>query len=325
MDAGRLHESPHPAPPRARSAAGGGAAPGAALRRLQSTLGNRRMRQLARDLSAYDKERSEWSSDPEGMSSSVTTESAEGPGLRAALSALISAGKVSEVKSTGGKVWFAANHHRNAQLDDIRKAFADAGYGDADRLAAALYDIHGEFLYTDTKMTSYMLFWENTWSRGKRLATLRERRMTEYEIRQAKRVFKDALDYSKVWIKDGSLSAKTMSVGGYARTIGNTINFPDGGSRDMAFMIHELTHCWQYQKTGWTYAPKALWAQIAEGYSYTENGKSADDSLTDARAAGKTLYDYNKEQQGDILSDYFKRLQRGAATAAYQPFVDDVR
>jgi len=260
----------------------------------------------------------------EGGGTSVETESAEGPGLRAALAKLIAQDKVKVVTSTGGKVWFAANHHKNAQLDEIRQAFEDAGYKHADKLARALYDIHGEYLYTNRSITNYVLFWDFSSSTGLKLWTQRNRPMTEWEIRQARRVFGDALDYTKVEIQDGSIEGKLVSVGGYARTVGNTIHFPSGGSKHMAFMVHELTHVWQYQKKGWTYAPKCLWAQVTGGYSYTSGGKSKDDSLKDARSAGKTLTDFNLEQQGDILSDYYNLLQQGSDVAAYTPFVGDV-
>jgi hypothetical protein len=50
------------------------------------------------------------------------SESAEAASLRAALAKLIEQGKVNKVTSTGGESWFAANHHKNAQLDEIRRA-----------------------------------------------------------------------------------------------------------------------------------------------------------------------------------------------------------
>lgn len=151
------------------------------------------------------------------------------------------------------------------------------------------------------------------------------RPMSRWEVGQARLVFGDAIDYESVTIADGSLLARIMSLGGYARTVGNTIFFPTGGSADMAWMVHELTHVWQYQKTGWTYAIKAIWAQLTEGYNYTENGKTPEQSLRDARTAGKTLYDYNFEQQGDLLADYYRRLQGGKDPSAWQPFVNDVK
>lgn len=282
---------------------------------------------VQRDLKAYNKAKTETLMASGGMgggSTSYIEMTAEAPGIRKALSALIAAGKVKEVKSKSGDVsWFAAQHHKNAQLDEIKKALSDAGYSNADKLARAIYDIHGEYLYSSQKLTTVAAFYSNTTDLGEKIETQTNRSMTEWEIRQAKRVFGSALDYTKVTISDGSISSKIGSAGGYARTIGNTIYFPTGGSRIMAFMVHELTHVWQYQTTGWTYAPKAIWAQMTEGYGYADGG-SAEQALIDARKAGKTLYSYNKEQQGDILRDYYRRLQKGKDTSAWQPFVNDI-
>ena len=278
---------------------------------------------MHRDLKAYGRERVEVMPGSGLGGSSWVTSSAEADGLRSALSALIAAGKVTEV--TGSTTsWFAAEHHRGVTLDEIRDALSAAGYALADRLARSIYDIHGEYVYTNDELSVATLFGVSTSRIGERVSTVHNRSMTEWEIRQARRVFGAAIDYTEVTIADGSVSAKVASAGGYARTIGNVINFPTGWSRNMALMIHELTHVWQYQTTGWTYAPAALWAQVTEGYSYTGDGKSAEQSLLDARAAGSTLADYNNEQQGDILADYFRRLRAGNPVAAWEPFVKDI-
>lgn len=313
--------------------------PSDAILRLQRTIGNRATvhmtdtdsRRVQRDVVAYNKEQTEFLPNMGDMMggggmSQYSVSSAEAPAIRAALKDLIDAGKIKEVQSTKGtKSWFAANHHKNAQLPEIRKALVDAGYSDADKIARAIYDIHGEYLYSKGKIVTSTLFGSHETEVGKKLQTQGDRAMTEYEIRQASRVFGGAIDYSKVQVSDGSVSAEILSAGGYARTIGNTINFPDGASRDMALMIHELTHVWQYQHFGWKYAPQAIKAQIFEGYEYADEGKSAEQTLKDARAAGKTIHSYNREQQGDILQDYFKRLQKGDDTSAWEPFVNDVR
>lgn len=283
---------------------------------------------IQRDLSAYNQAVTDVI--PSGgmfdASSTLVTTTAEAAGIRAALATLIAADKVKEVKSTDGKKsWFAANHHKNAQLAEIEQAFQAAGYAQAGKMARSLYDIHGEYRYSNEEITVVAPFVNTTSSTGPRVTTIHERALTEYEIRQARRVFKDALNYTKVTIADGSLTAQAMSAGGYARTVGNTVYFPTGASRSMALMIHELTHVWQYQKTGWTYAPAALWAQIAEGYSYAPSGKTPEQALQEARQAGKTLYSYNNEQQGDILADYFRRLQDGRDVTAFQSFIDDIR
>jgi hypothetical protein len=320
----------------------GGGDPRSVVLQLQRRVGNRALQRLLksprtallRDLSAYN--RKETVSAP-GLGG--FTVNAEAPGIRAALADLIRAGKVEEVRAArddirfeqGNKSWFAANHHRNAQLDEIREALATAGYARADKMARALYDIHAEYFYssgTETYSRPHPIwFWKHeteTRSWGPVVGQLLERSLTQYEIRQARRVFKNAIDYNEVTIKEGSLSAQAASAGGYARTIGNTINLPAGGSRKMGLLIHELTHVWQYQRKGWVYAPQAIWAQVTEGYSYTSDGQSPDDALREARRAGKTLYDYNLEQQGDILEHYFLRLQKREDVSAYEPFVGDV-
>lgn len=285
------------------------------------------MRMVQRDLKAYNTSKSEVLSGytPESMMTHMIKMSAEGPGIRRALSGLIALGKIKEVKSSNGHTsWFAAQHHKNVQLDEIRQALKFAGYSNPDRVARAIYDTHGEFLYANEELTTIAPFYNRTTSLGEKIETQSHRSMTEWEIREAQRVFGNSINYAKVTIAEGSISAKIGSAGGYARTVGNTIYFPPGGSRNMAFIIHELTHVWQYQTTGWTYAPKAIWAQMTEGYNYVEKGKTPEQSLMDASVAGKTLYDYNKEQQGDILRDYYRRLQQGKNTSAWQPFVNDI-
>src|SRR5215208_5307896 len=173
------------------------------LMEVQRTAGNRALRtflrsrttRLQRDLSSYGKARME-SLPSMGDGAGVVTalsDSAEAAGLRAALAKLIEQGKVKEVTSAGGKSWFAANHHKNAQLDEIRRAFADAGYDQAEKLARALYDIHAEYLYSATTVTNSTMFGSTSTSSRARLHLQRKRTMTEYEIRQARRVFGDAI------------------------------------------------------------------------------------------------------------------------------------
>lgn len=245
-------------------------------------IGSRDRPLIQRDLKAYNKAKIESLPNFSSMSMTMTTieMSADAPEIRNALSDLIASGKIKEVKSTNGNTsWFAAQHHKNAQLDEIREALKNAGYTRADKLARAIYDIHGEFLYIKKKLTTIAPFYNRTTDLGEKIETQTHRSLTEWEIRQAKRVFGSAIDYPEVTIAEGSIAAKVGAVGGYACTIGNTIYFPPGGSRNMAFMIHELTYVWQYQTSGWTYAPKALWAQITDGYSYAEEGKTPEQSL----------------------------------------------
>ena len=68
----------------------------------------------------------------------------------------------------------------------------------------------------------------------------------------------------------------------------------------------ELVHIWQYERFGSVYIYYALMAQKSlMGYNY--GGASA---LSDAINTGKQLKDFNFEQQGDIIEDYY-RIKNG--------------
>lgn len=281
---------------------------------------------LRRDLKAYDRTRTEvLPSDPTGMSSTSVEQSAEAPGLRSALQELIDAGKLKEVHSGNGRTsWFAPVYDSGVTRDEVRGALDSAGYGKAAELSAAIFDKHAEFLYSNRTMTTITLFYTRSTTR-ERLSEQTSRSMTEWEIGEARTVFGSAIDYADVTVEHGSISSELFAVGGRPRTVGNTVSIPEERSVEMPLLIHELTHVWQYQKSGWTYAPKALWAQATEGYGYASGGKSAEGSLLEARKSGRTFFSFNQEQQGNILRDYYRRTRNGDDVAAWQPFVNDVK
>lgn len=89
--------------------------------------------------------------------------------------------------------------------------------------------------------------------------------------------------------------------------------------------IHEMVHVWQYQRLGAVYIPRALWAQrTPEGYQY-----GGIEALRRAVETGKNLMDFNFEQQGDIVADYYC-LQNGwqprwcAGDSAYLPVFEQI-
>jgi hypothetical protein len=66
-------------------------------------------------------------------------------------------------------------------------------------------------------------------------------------------------------------------------------------------LVHEMTHVWQYQHHGWTYAPAALWAQLIHGggaYNWRPAAKK-----------GVSWNDLNPEAQGDAVKDYNAALR----------------
>ena len=84
-------------------------------------------------------------------------------------------------------------------------------------------------------------------------------------------------------------------------------------------LIHELVHIWQYQRFGAIYMIRALIAQHTHcGYDY--GGIQA---LKDRRKKGEGLLDFNLEQQGDIITDYFL-LKHGFETQWGKASLEDL-
>ena len=118
----------------------------------------------------------------------------------------------------------------------------------------------------------------------------RVRPLFDWEIAEARKVFGDSLRYDLVWIHEGFTWTDAIDRLGRklkklpppgpqdhnAVTLGNNCYFPvnlpaelvpPGDPLDyfMPWLIHELTHAWQYQHTGWAYIVRAFAAQFRYG------------------------------------------------------------
>ena len=157
-------------------------------------------------------------------------------------------------------------------------------------------------------------------------------------------VFGAGLDYTRVsvventplpnWIADIGRSAKPNAI-----TPGTVSYFPEtlqtsadviaaGSLRGITWLIHELTHQWQYQHLGWRYLAAAVSVQLREGaqaYNYQREYPSREAALRAARDVGRRLATFNMEQQGDIARDYYALLKQGQDVSAWEPFVDELR
>lgn len=129
-----------------------------------------------------------------------------------------------------------------------------------------------------------------------------ERALTTGEIAMARVIFKSAIAYGKVKIHRGSYFPFGLQSKGTAVAPNGNIyflpedylaDFSAGTVYDKRWLIHELTHVWQYQ-LGY---PVRLRGAVRIGLDY-------DYVLT----KDKRLGDYNMEAQGDILADYFALL-----------------
>lgn len=149
-----------------------------------------------------------------------------------------------------------------------------------------------------------------------------ERPLTPAEIEAAKQVLgEDALDWDRVRVRSGGyLDAAFWANGDRPFTTGYVINVPDGDTIPTSVMVHELMHTYQYEKYGWDYIRKAIIAQNTDGYDY-----GGPDGLEQAWADGKHFADFNVEQQGQIVQDYYELLENGGDTSPYAPYIQEVQ
>jgi hypothetical protein len=148
------------------------------------------------------------------------------------------------------------------------------------------------------------------------------RTLTSEEQAEARIVFGAGLDYTRILIREHQI----LGAGGIARTLPGSVNFPRGASATGTFLpwlVHELTHTWQYQHgigLGHTATTALLcWAGLR---SYDYGGEAA---LAAATTAGRGLRSFNTEQQADIARDYYLAVKAGRPVDAYLPFVTELR
>lgn len=170
------------------------------------------------------------------------------------------------------------------------------------------------------------------------------RLLTAFEQTEARLVFSNGLDYTRAWVWDEMpLPNWIADVGAALRfqrrtwdnavTLGGVSYFPvalraEADPSHMAWLIHELTHQWQFQHAGWRYLWEAVGVQVRagpKGYDYTAGRSSPETALTEAKASGKRLAHFNREQQGDLARDYYTRLKQGRDVSAWEPFVSEFR
>jgi hypothetical protein len=165
------------------------------------------------------------------------------------------------------------------------------------------------------------------------------RELTPAETFEVHKVFLDNIDYGQVRIYENSLLAdfgawlytfKTMGVTTFHTINTNRpISFAPG-SWDTGWLVHELTHVWQYEHFGGQYLVEAAWAQASAGYDY-----GVDDNLRNAangtalaakrRDANATFASFNREQQGAIVQHYYMRSSNGYDHSAWDPYIDELR
>lgn len=129
------------------------------------------------------------------------------------------------------------------------------------------------------------------------------RPLNEAERTAASRIFGTSINLDLVRVDERAIIGPAFS--GRAYTSFHTIN--SWGREPLDVMMHELTHVWQYETAGAIYMPQAIHAQVwGEGYTY--NGAQG---LQDAKSAGKNFHSFNREQQGQIIQNFYNLKTTG--------------
>lgn len=186
--------------------------------------------------------------------------------------------------------------------------------------------------------------------------TVNTRKLTRplyaWEITQAALVFGTRLHFEKVRVHEfaawpdriDDIGRKLKKVPSREPDVHNAITlgygcyFPVGfpieqtGPKDPEFyktgwLIHELTHCWQFQRMGIRYLYLALKAQFGLGENVYDFGGAT--NLIAKRQQGWKIFDFNLEQQGNITAAYFNAQfdipnQRELVEACL-PYIEDIK
>lgn len=157
-----------------------------------------------------------------------------------------------------------------------------------------------------------------------RLAT-KTRQLAQDEIMVAIEVLgPESIRYQDVRVAQGGILQTVFRLNGNrAFATWYTINMPVDRDANKALLVHELTHTYQFKRVGSIYIGQGLWVQSRLGRKAYDYGGPT--GLRNSWAAGKHYKDYNREQQGQIAQDYCALVRTKHDTAAYEPFIAELR
>ena len=150
---------------------------------------------------------------------------------------------------------------------------------------------------------------------------LPSRKLTEEETAAFREVIPVSnMPYHLIRVCEDSIICRIS--GGRAVATMHVIHLPEG-RHSLDLMVHEMGHTAQFQLAGAVYMAEALHAQFfGEGYDYGD--------LEQIRADGKSMRDLNREQQAQILQDFYRikhgqQSHYGCTEESARPFVEDFR
>ena len=138
------------------------------------------------------------------------------------------------------------------------------------------------------------------------------RKLNNNELQLLKSLYFNEIDYNKVKLTNQHLFSKLLKK--YSVSVfDNTIVFTKKSYKDdfsknigsMALLVHEMCHVWQYQNLNYRW--------YKAGMEHLKFGKS---TYSYNIADHKKLTDFRFEQQGEIMADYFRLIQRNSPKIA---------
>lgn len=111
--------------------------------------------------------------------------------------------------------------------------------------------------------------------------------------------------------------------GNLAFTAWHTISLPQNPAHhsraNRALLVHELAHVYQYEKVGTCYMTEAIYALAKTKRDCYQYGGAT--GLARAYEQGKKYAQFNREQQAQIVQDYYIKQAAGQDVSAYLPYV----
>lgn len=178
--------------------------------------------------------------------------------------------------------------------------------------------------------------------------TPRKRSLRDWEIEQARPAFGDTLNYQNVRVCEGySWPDFANRLGRLVRrqappgpgehnsiTLGYSCYFPvllseqppsatNTDYTDMEWLMHEMTHAWQYQHTGIGYLFRALWAQFRLKDAAYDFGDIQ--GLLNTRQKGLNLFSFNPEAQASVVETYYAYRFQNRDVSAFLPYIGDLQ
>lgn len=155
--------------------------------------------------------------------------------------------------------------------------------------------------------------------------------LTPGEVTAVQSIFgRHNLRYQDVRIAEGGILDIIFRYnGGLAFATWYTIHLPrvkgDGAETavssrsNRSLLVHELTHIFQYHHVGSRYLGEAIYYLVTTKRDCYEYGGA--DGLQTCWREGKCFSHFNREQQAQIIQDYFTATMANQDVSAYSPYV----